>query len=374
MTFIWHGLLTSQVSKVGPLRARLLVDQNELFRRMALSRYDDLVQAVSKDPAMMLYLDTVESTKEHPNENYARELMELFTMGLGNYTEEDVREASRAFTGWRITQPRIDPNALAGLTEAEREAARRRAAYEYDPAYQFVARQHDYGQKTFLGQTSGWDGTDIVRIIMQQPATGRFICTRLWEELAYPGVDGATLDRLVAVWDSKGHSVREVVRAILTSDAFYSERAYFAKVRSPIELVTGVVRGLEIDTPFEITQARGRQGGGFYTAMDQVLFEPPNVAGWPGGAAWLSSATWFARLNFLDQFFFPRGRALALPAIGGATAEAAVDAIAARLVDGQLEGARRAAVIEHVATIRDAAERAATAAYLVAGSPEFQLI
>ncbi|MFN0095549.1 MAG: DUF1800 domain-containing protein [Dehalococcoidia bacterium] len=375
MTFIWHGMLTSQVSKVGPLRARLLVDQIELYRSMATGRFDDLIQAVSKDPAMMTYLDTVESTKEHPNENYPRELLELFTMGIGNYTEDDVREASRAFTGWRLTPPpRPDPAAVAGLNEAERDALRRKLAYEHNPAFRLQANQHDYGQKTFLGKTGAWGGEDIVRIVMEQPATARFVCERLWSELAYSSPETPVVDRLVAVWDKSGHSIAELVRAILVSDEFYSDRAYFGKVRSPVELLVGLIRGLELDSALELQQGRGRQGGGFYQAMDQVLFEPPNVAGWPGGPLWLSSSTWFARLNFLDQFLFPRGRAVAVPGVGGSTPEALVDAIAGRLIDGGLAGARRAAVIDHVSAVREPAERAATAAYLVAASPEYQLI
>jgi uncharacterized protein (DUF1800 family) len=378
MTFIWHGLLTSQVTKIGPLRARWMVIQNETLRKHAMGRYDDLLQATSKDPAMMVYLDTIESTREHPNENYPRELMELFSMGEGNYTEEDVREASRAFTGWRVTvPPRPTEAELAGLSEQERQRLIQQRLYTYTPEFRFVARQHDSGQKTFLGRTGAWGGEDIVRIIMEQPITGRYITTRLWEELAYGDPEPGIVDRLVKTWDSSGHSVREVVRAILMSDEFYSERAYFGKVRSPIELVVGVVRGLEIDFLFQNASpdARGRAAGArYYATMDQVLFEPPNVAGWPGGERWLSSSTFFARVNFLDQVLFPRGRGLQIPALAGATSAAVLDAATARLVDGGVAGSSRDALIAHLDGIRDPAERAATAAYLVASSPQFQLI
>ena len=379
MTFFWHGLLTSQVSKVGPLRARWLLIQNNLYRSMALGRFDDLIQAVSKDPAMLTYLDTVESTKDHPNENYPRELMELFTMGEGNYTENDVRESARAFTGWRVMPPpRPTAAQLEGLTEQQRRDLQQQLAYAYTPTFQFQARLHDTGSKTFLGKTGAWNGDDIVRIIMEQPATGRYITTRLWEEFAYDNPESAVVDRLVKAWDSSGHSIKAVVREILVSDEFYSERAYFGKVRSPIELVAGLMRGLEVEATFQNVGPGGRgsgRGAAYYAGMDQVLFEPPNVAGWTGGSAWLSSSTFFARVNFLDQVLFQRGRALPIPSLTtAATAEALVDAVAARLIDGALPQESRAALAAHLNTIRDPQERAATAVYLIAGSPEFQVI
>ncbi len=381
MTLIWHGLLTSQVSKVGGGRAHWLVTQNELFRAGAMGKHDDLVQAVSKDPAMMTYLDTVESTAQHPNENYPRELLELFTMGEGNYSEEDVREAARAFTGWRLSplpRAKVDPSTLP---EAERQALLRQIEAEYLPTFEIRPRLHDSGQKAFLGESGNFDGEAIIRIIMKQPATGRYVTTRLWREFAYDDPEPAIIDRLVKTWDTSGHSIREVVRAILSSDEFYSERAYRAKVRSPIELLVHLVRALGIETDFRIASpaggggGRGRGGYNAYTAMDQVLFEPPNVAGWPGGGSWLSSSTFFARVNFLDQVLLQRGRPLPLPALGGATtAEAAVDTALELLLDGEISAGSREAILAHAQTIRGPEERAATVAYLVAGSPEYQLV
>jgi uncharacterized protein (DUF1800 family) len=354
MTLVWHGWLTSQVSKIGPLRAKLMVRQNQLYRQMALPKYDDLVKAASKDPAMLIYLDTEKSTKEHPNENYARELMELFTMGVGNYTENDVRESARAFTGWRMTPPKRTGDKTADLAN-------------YDPQFIVAAREHDFGSKTFLGQTGNWGGDDIVDIIMRQPATGRFVTTRLFREFANYNPDTATIDRLVKVWDSSGHNVREVVRAILVSDEFYSDESYRALVRSPVDFLVGMVRALEIDSPFLGLDRTAR-------GMDQLLFEPPNVAGWPGGAAWLSSSTFFARVNTLDFLLFSRGRP-ALPALAAAkTPEAAVDAAAARLIDGNLPPESRDAIATYAATLRNDQERAAAVAYLVLASPEYQLI
>ncbi len=371
MTFIWHGLLTSQVSKIGGQRAKLMVIQNELYRANALPKYDTLIKAVSRDPAMLYYLDTVDSTKEHPNENYARELMELFTLGVGNYTEDDVRESARAFTGWRFTPPAKPPVDLNTVSKEERRQIEHGLIDEWEPQFVLARQKHDFGEKTFLGKTGSWDGDDIVNIIMEQPAAGRFICRRLFMEFAHLSPDEKTIDALLQVWDESGHDIRAIVRAILVSDEFYSERSYRAIVRSPVEFMVGALRGLEIRE-----LATGSINERAYRGMDQIVFEPPNVAGWPGGAAWLSSSTFFARVNFLDQFLFGlRGQPTALPALAGAaTAEEVADRALEVLVDGNVPNESREALYAHARTIANAQERAATVAYLVLASPEYQLI
>ena len=377
MTYIWHGLLTSQLSKVGNQKAKLLVKQNELFRANALPKFDTLIKAVSRDPAMLNYLDLVDSTKEHPNENYARELMELFTIGVGNYTEDDVRESARAFTGWRVTQPprqNLGPNP----TQQERNEALRKAAAEWDAQFQFVPRLHDSGTKTFLGTSGAFDGDDIIDILMQQKATGRYITTRLFTEFANYNPEPKTIDRLAGVWESSGHQIKDVVREILVSDEFYSERSYRGFVRSPIEFLVGAMRGLGLESDFR-QLANGGRGRGNATAnafrgMDQVLFEPHNVAGWPGGSTWLSSSTFFARVNFADQLLFPNGRPTKVPALAGAsTTEDMVSIALDRLVDGNTSPTSREALTSFAASIKAPDERAATVAYLVLSSPEYQL-
>src|SRR5690606_35791457 len=199
MPYIWHGLLTTQVIILEMMGAKTIVRQNELFRSHALARYDDLLQAVAKDPAMMIYLNTADSTKEHPNENFPRELMELFSMGEGNYTEDDVRESARAFTGWRMTPvPRrpIPPN----LGDRERNEFVSQMWAQWEPEWRLDADQHDDGAKTFLGRTGPFGGEDIISIILEQPATAKFITSRLFREFAYRDPDDATVDRLVDVW------------------------------------------------------------------------------------------------------------------------------------------------------------------------------
>ncbi|MGE0600238.1 MAG: DUF1800 domain-containing protein [Dehalococcoidia bacterium] len=368
MTYIWHGLLTSQLSQIGFQRSKFMVAQNELFRANAVGQYDVLLQAVSKDPAMLFYLNTIESTKEHPNENYPRELMELFSMGEGNYTEDDVRESARAFTGWRLTPPaREQPP--EGLSERERGEFLDQMWGSYEPQFIKNPRIHDGGSKTFLGQTGNFDGEDIVRIILEQPATGRFITSRLFSEFAYRDPDDETVDELVKVWDTSNHNVKEVVRAILVSDEFYSQRAYRSLVRSPIEFMVGAVRALELETDWLTIEQTA-------SAMDQQLYEPPSVAGWPGGEAWLSSGTFFGRVNFLDASLYARnGRPLAIPVLmQQLTAEATVDEALRRLVDDNISSDARESIYAFARTLTNPQERAAAVAYLVLASPEYQLI
>lgn len=367
MTFIWHGLLTTQQSNIGGPRSKLIVRQNELFRAHALGKYGDLLKAVGKDPAMMIYLNTVDSSAQHPNENYARELMELFSMGEGNYSEDDVRQGARAFTGWRITLP-PQRNPPPGLSDAARNEFINQAYSTYDQEFEVVERAHDSGVKTFLGETGSWDGDDIIDIIMKQRATGRFVARRLFSEFAYRNPDEATVDQLANVWDESGHNVKEIVRAILVSDEFYSMRAYRSLIRCPIDFVVGAVRGLEIETDF-LTYQQASQ------TLDQRLYEPPNVAGWPGGELWLSSGSFFGRVNFLDAFLFPRGRPLAIPALASLpTAEATVDEAVRRLVDDDISPGSRESLYTYARTVTDPQERAAAVAYLVLASPEYQLV
>ena len=368
MTYLWHGLLTSQVTQIGVQAAKQMVRQNELYRANALAQYDVLLKAVGKDPAMMMYLNTIESTKEHPNENYARELMELFSMGEGNYTEDDVRESARAFTGWRLTRPERE-RPPEGISERERGEFLDQMWAAWEPQFLVAERAHDAGSKTFLGRSGNWDGDDIVDIIMEQPATARFITTRLFSEFAYRNPEKETVDRFVAGWDATNHNVKEVVRAIITSDEFYSQRAYRALVRAPVEFAVGAVRALEIETDW-ITIEQAAAG------MDQRLFEPPSVAGWPGGEVWLSSGTFFGRVNFLDAFLYQRnGRPNAVPALANLpTAEAMVDEALKRLVDDNISPDSRESLYAYARTVSNPQERAAAVAYLVLASPEYQLI
>lgn len=371
MTLIWHGLLTTELQKVGAVRSQLVLDQNNFYRQNALPRWDDFIKAVGRDPAMLYYLDNIENTEAHPNENYAREQMELFTMGVGNYTEEDVRQSARAYTGWRVTPPAL-PRPLPKGDPAARRAAFQEAYTGYIPTFFIAPRQHDDGSKTFLGKTGNFGGDDIVDIIMQTPAAAKHLCTRLFTEFANYNPSQTTIDNLVQVFQQNNHQVKPVVRAILTSDEFYSMASYRGMVRSPIDFIVGMVRALQLDVDF----GDGRFSGKSYQAMNQVLFAPPSVAGWPGGSTWISTGTFFARVNFLDQFFATRrGAALPVPALASATTVPEMfNHACAILADGKMAPSSQQAITTYAATLPTRDEQAAAVAYLTLSSPEYQLI
>ncbi len=259
----WHGLLTSGLTKTGAKYGRVMLTQNQFFRDHAFDRFDVLLKGVVRDPAMMLWLDVHTSKKGHPNENYARELMELFTLGAGNYTEQDVRESARAHTGYSLEE---------------------KTGFVFRPA------QHDNGQKTFLGQTGNFDADSIVDIILRQDAAPAHLARKLFEFYAYPDPAEATIAPIAEVARSTGYDTKQVVRAVLTSDAFYSPQAYRAIVKSPTEYAIGALRLLDATPDAHAVVNASR-------VMGQTLFDPPNVAGWPGGRTWLGTSTWFARVN-----------------------------------------------------------------------------
>lgn len=267
MALFWHGLLTSGLSKSGGSRTPLMMRQNAFFRENAFADFATIMQGITRDGAMMVWLDLDGSRKKAPNENYARELMELFTVGLGNFSEEDVKEAARAFTGWYVSKELV---------------------------VEYAWRQHDDGLKNFMGNRGYWSGEHIINFLVDHPATGWRLARRLWTHFAYANPDDTVLLPLVAAYESKGKSVKAMLEAMFTSDAFVSEQAYRARVKSPPEFMVGLLRGLEVET-----SGKGLQWT--LATMGQDIFNPPNVAGWPGGAAWLSSGTWLERLNFVNR-------------------------------------------------------------------------
>ena len=358
MTLFWHGLLTSGFEKTGAKRARLLLDQNAFFRAHAFDRFDVLLKGVVRDPAMMLWLDLQTSRAGHPNENYARELMELFTLGDGNYTEQDVRESARAHTGYSLT---------------------RDATFVFRPAL------HDNGEKTFLGETGNFDADAIVDILLRQAPAPAHFARRLFAFFAYPDPDDATLAPIAAVVKSSGFDAKAIVRAVLTSDAFYAPQAYRAIVKSPTDYVVGVARSIGV-------KSDGRALAGASRNMGQVLFDPPNVAGWPGGDAWIGTSTWFARVNFAAALANGsaagrRRQQADIPDVVGlfdpppASSSDAVARIGALLLDGQMADASKEALVGYLddggafASLTDARrdERLRGLVALVLASPEYQL-
>jgi uncharacterized protein (DUF1800 family) len=262
MTLFWHGYLTSGHREVKD--STMLAHQNELLRTKGLGHFRDLLVAISKDPAMLRYLDNASNRKGAPNENYARELLELFTLGVGHYTEKDVQEAARALTGW-------------GLRESE---------------FFFARNRHDYGEKHFLGQTGDFDGADIIDIIVAQPACAEHLARKLLVFFVREDPPDELVQAFAGVIRDRGYDLRASMRELFSSEAFYASEARHVLIKSPVELVVGTFRLLEIEPSDPFAMASAARG------MGQELFQPPNVKGWDGGVKWVNSATLFARYNF----------------------------------------------------------------------------
>jgi uncharacterized protein (DUF1800 family) len=265
MTLFWHGHFATSNRKVESLP--LMLEQNELLRRYALGSFRELVTAIVGDGAMLLWLDGAESNKEKPNENFARELLELFTLGVGHYTEPDIREAARAFTGWTVK----------------------------DGKAHFDDAAHDAGPKTFLGQTGNWQAADIVRITLEQPACAELLCRKVYRffvnEVEEPA---ALINPLAEELRRSRYDVGHVVGVLLRSKHFYDPMHYRQRVKSPVELSAGLVHTLEVPRSemrlLALAVACEQQG--------QNLFYPPTVKGWDGGKTWLTSMTILERGNW----------------------------------------------------------------------------
>ena len=269
LTLFWHNHFATAVYKVD--NANRMWRQNETFRRYGLGSFRTLLQNIARDPAMLVWLDGKDNHAGQPNENFAREVMELFTLGVGGgYTERDVQEAARAFTGWRG-----EGNAPGG--------------YIYDPTL------HDDGEKTVLGQTGNWHADDVCDILARQPATARFISTKLFKFFVHDNPTKADIDVLAKVYLGSQFNIRAVLQSIFTSEIFYSEDARFAKIKSPTEFAVGAIRAY--DAP--LSAARDLQRS--LSLMGQDLFNPPNVKGWSEGRDWINTRTLLARVNFASQ-------------------------------------------------------------------------
>ena len=261
LALFWHGHFTT--SDKDERSASFMWNQNELIRANAAGNVRTFVRAISRDPAMLDYLNNNSNRKQHPNENYARELMELFTLGIGNYTEADVKECARAFTGW---------------------------AHDGDD---FVFRKglHDTGRKTLLGTTGNLDGDDAIDVILSKPAAGRFIGGKLFRHFAHDDPDDSLVNAVGQLLQANKYELRPTLRTILTSRAFYSPQAVGGQIKSPVQLMVGTVRLAGLEMPPDALMMYGLK------AMGQVPFQPPNVRGWPGGRMWINTSTLLSRYN-----------------------------------------------------------------------------
>ncbi len=263
LTLFWHGHFTTSLEKVRAPYG--LWQQNETLRQNALGNFGTMTKAIARDPAMILYLDTQQNHKSHPNENFARELMELFTLGIGNYTEEDIQQAARTFTCYKI-----NPRTMS---------------------FQLVDFERDDGEKKFLGRTGNFTADDVIDMILEKPACAKYIARKIWTYLAYEDPAPAILDPLAETFRDHHYEIRPLVEEILRSAEFYSSRSLRSQVKSPVQWMVQTARQLEIQLPpaqLSVNTLR---------SLGQMPFLPPNVKGWDGGRAWINASTLLLRYN-----------------------------------------------------------------------------
>jgi len=267
MTLFWHNHFTSGQDKVP--EPQTMYQQNVLLRRYALANFGDMLHAVAKDPAMLLYLDGANSRRGHPNENFGREVMELFTLGEGHYSEDDIKQAARTYTGWSV-----DPDS---------------------GAYVWRSTFHDDGDKTVFGQTGNFDGDQMLDILLAQPETANFISAKLWREFVSATPDPLELKPIAEAFRASHYDIKVALRGLFLSPAFWDPSNRGTLVKSPAEFVVGTIR--QFDIAYDSTQPMV----GAMRQLGQVLFQPPNVKGWPGGDSWVDSTTLLARKQYVEQ-------------------------------------------------------------------------
>lgn len=267
MTLFWHNHFVSSIQKVRS--TKLMLEQNLLLRRDALGHFDDLLHAVAKDPAMIVYLDAATNRRGQPNENFAREVMELFTLGEGRYGERDIKEAARAYTGWSIDQDT--------------------GAYRWRPF------AHDEDMKTVLGVSGRFDGDAVLDILLTRPETASFIVRKLWREFVSPRPDEAEAERIAGDFRAARYDIRVALREIFLSPAFWAADNRGGLVKSPVDFVVGAFHDLDVrpEDPRPLV--------GLLRQLGQDLFAPPNVSGWPGGDVWINSQTLLMRKQFVER-------------------------------------------------------------------------
>ena len=288
IALFWHGLFATGFAKLNHPRAML--NQIDMFRRHGLGSFSNLLLELSKDPSMIIWLDNQDNHKGAINENYGRELMELFSMGIGNYTEEDIKECARAFTGWTLEN-----------AEWMTYCSRQDSVWPYariDWHFEYRDYDHDDGEKTFLGETGRFNGEDVIDIMVRQETTARFISTRLFQYFAADEADEEgeqLIQTMMQSYFESGYEIRSVLRTLFNSDYFTSEKARYARVKGPAELLVGAIRqaGSYRTPTLEVLELAGQ-----VSYMGQTLLNPPSVEGWHEGSEWIDSGSLVERVNF----------------------------------------------------------------------------
>ena len=292
MTFFWHGHFTSDFRKVGT-QSPFVYWQNQTWRRMALSTFRDLVYQVTVDPGMLRYLDLGTSTGKAPNENYSRELMELFTMGVGTFTEDDVRAGAKALAGWRepVTQAMVDYQ-ISRLKTQNKPVPKNLTADTLTVGVFDPNRAYKGGPFAFLGQTKQWDTNAVLDRIMAQDSVAPYITRKVLREFVMQDPPDEYVNRIAASWKKSKFDVRTLMRDVFNSPEFLSPVAYRSLVKSPTEVMLHVARALEQPTAARTIAQSG-------SGMGQAIYDPPEVGGWPTNASWVSSNSVLTRVNFV---------------------------------------------------------------------------
>jgi uncharacterized protein (DUF1800 family) len=296
LVFFWHGHWATSVQKVKS--AQMMLNQQQTMRQYGHGDFAVLVKAMLRDPALIVWLDGQQNAVRAPNENLARELMELFTLGIGNYTEDDVRAAARVLTGWAINRTTLQSF--------------------------FVPNRHDTGQKTILGTTADFDIDSYADLLMAQPANATFLANRLWFRFASGDpMPAATADRLTAAY-RPGRDIGALVTAMFTDEAFPATRAQL--VKQPVEWLVGALRQLAID-PAKLPATLHNQLLAGLSGLGQLPLQPPSVGGWPSDAAWLTTSSLQVRLRLAAGLAAAAGPA-ALAVVSTGAAASKVDELA----------------------------------------------
>lgn len=340
LTLFWHDHFAVSASKVN--NPFMLLQYLDTLRKHANGNFRIMLEAVSKDAAMMMWLDSQTNVAGKPNENFAREVMELFTLGIGHYTEQDIQEAARAFTGWAwlpnpaLRRARQDPSALdEALSKGER-------------LFQFVDRlpQHDRGQKTVLGKTGALRGDDVLQILLDRDECPKLLARKLWEWFAYMNPEEKVVDALASQIRKSDYEMKPALEWIAKSDEFWSEKCVRKLIKNPADFCIPLARQFDVGVlakPLLENPAGNARGGAFggigalYQAMAQQgmqLLFPPDVAGWDWGEAWISTNTMIERIRFADVIANERGT---IGTVGPAMVSQAGVQSAAQAVDFLLE-------------------------------------
>lgn len=375
MAIFWHNHFATSSVKVSS--GFVMNDQIEIFRRNAIGSFSTLLEETSKDPAMLYWLDNHLNVAGKPNENFAREVMELFTLGFGNYSEKDIQEAARAFTGWTY-QKRKTPKGPDQIPNKTR--------------FVFAQADHDAGQKTVLGKTGNFDGDDVLGILCAHSQTPRFVTKKLWTWFVADNAKPATIEKYAEIFRKSDLNIGTLLRAIMEGPEFYEADVMNRMYKNPIDFTVSTLRQLGVGTMALKNEKTGEINRGPYaltkqacTRMGMELLAPPDVSGWSTGSSWITSATMVERIRWADRLFL-RGAGKGNPGmaypvmnlLNDGTPEELVDKLVS-VFDAKLPAAKVVTLKETAKKVSggaltrtNAGETAQAVARMIFGAPEFQ--